>query len=80
VNASDAYLTWFSRHLPSIDEELEVAAWLATFEDDGPPPSATAHGANHWAEGPGGRSMTFRVFETSEDDTVAGYIYVLDIQ
>lgn len=79
VDADDAYKAWFQRRRPLEDEELALPSWLASLEDGGPPADTSADGENRSAEGPHGRSITFRVFETTQADTVAGYIYVLDI-
>jgi hypothetical protein len=78
VNAADAYASWFGRHRPSEGEELALASWLVSLEDSGPP-AASASGLNRTAVTASGHTVTFRVFETTESDTVSGYIYVLDI-
>lgn len=56
-----------------------MASWLASLEDEGPPAPISISGENRIAEDPDGRTVTFRVFETADTDTVAGYIYILDI-
>lgn len=79
VSAGDAYQRWCERHSPTEAEELELSSWLAACEDDGPPPIVTEDGENKVAIGPYGGMVAFRVFETTEADSVTGYIYVLDI-
>jgi hypothetical protein len=56
-----------------------MASWLASLEDDGPPAPTSITGENRTAEDPDGRTVTYRVFKTTDSDTVAGYIYILDI-
>jgi hypothetical protein len=79
VEYRDAYRVWVERQRPSIDDELALVAELETWRR-APPAPRDARAETLLVNGPRGVEIWFRRFAASDDDTVAGYLYVLAIR
>ena len=78
VQYNEAYEVWCLRHRPTLDEELDVVAWMVDCEPNGPPTADPDEKRNRRAPGPSGAEVLFRTFDTPGEDP-AGYMIVLHL-